>query len=254
MWVAVLDPQGPTALAGLSALEVAGFRFFGREAELIHVVVRRGARYHRFPGVTIHESRRFDPLDVQRRDWLPCLPPARSALDAAAWQPFPRYACAVLAAAVQQRLCTAAELAAALQTVGRIRHKQHLRLAVDDIAGGAEALSELDVADLCRRHCLAVPGRQSVRRDPAGRRRYLDCEWDLPDGRVVVLEVDGSHHVEVEHWEADMKRERAIVVSRRTVLRCTANEARNEQAALARDLRAAGVPSQLSGGGVARAT
>lgn len=254
MWVAVLDPVGPTALAGLSALEVEGFRFFGREAELIHVVVRRGARYHRFPGVTIHESRRFDPCDVQHRDWLPCLPPARSALDAAAWQPFPRYACGLLAAAVQQRLCTPAELSEQLRLVGRIRHKQHLRLAIDDITGGAEALSELDVADLCRRHALAAPARQKVRRDPAGRRRYLDCEWELEDGRVVVLEVDGSHHVEVGHWEADMKRERAIVVSRRTVLRCTANEARHEQAALARDLRAAGVPAHLSGGGVARAT
>ena len=93
-----------------------------------------------------------------------------------------------------------------------------------------------------------------MRRDPAGRRRYLDCEWELEDGRVVVLEVDGSHHVEVGHWEADMKRERAIVVSRRTVLRCTANEARHDQAALAADLRAAGVPAhELSGGGVARA-
>jgi hypothetical protein len=254
MWVAVLDPAGPTALAGLSALEVAGFRFFGRETELIHVLVRRGARYHRFAGVTIHESRRFEPSDVQHRDWLPCLPLARSALDAAAWQPFPRYARGLIAAAVQQRMCTAAELGEQLQFVGRIRHKQHLRLAIDDITGGAEALSELDVADLCRRHSLEPPARQRVRRDPAGRRRYLDCEWDLPDGRIVVLEVDGSHHVEVEHWEADMKRERSVVISRRTVLRCTANEARHEQGSVARDLRAVGVPSHLSGGGVARAT
>ena len=75
MWVAVLDPVGPTALAGLQRAGGRGVHASSvDEAELIHVVVRRGARYHRFPGVTIHESRRFDPRDVQHRDWLPCLP------------------------------------------------------------------------------------------------------------------------------------------------------------------------------------
>lgn len=254
MWVAVLDPVGLTSLAGMSALEVAGFRFFGRETERIHVVVRRGARYHRWPGVTIHESRRFEPQDVDRRLGIPCTEVARSALDAGAWQPHPRYACGVLAAVVQQRLCTAAELSDELRFVGRIRHKQPMRLALLDIAGGAEALSELDIGVLCRRHGLAEPIRQRVRRDPSGRRRYLDCEWDLPDGSIVVLEVDGSHHFEAGHWEADMKRERLVVISRRRVLRCTANEARHDQPALAADLRAAGVPTELSGGGVVRAT
>ena len=251
MWVAILDPVGLTALAGMSALEVAGFRFFGREVECIHVVVRRGARYHRMPGVTIHESRRFAPPDVVRLHAIPSTALPRSALDAAAWQPFPRYACGVLAAVVQQRLCTAHELSDELRYVGRIRHKQPMRLALLDIAGGAEALSELDVGVLCRRHALQEPVRQRVRRDENGRRRYLDCEWDLPDGSVVVLEVDGSHHFEVGHWEADMRRERQVVISRRRVLRCTANEARHDQWALAADLRAAGVPTDLSGGGVA---
>lgn len=242
MWVAVLDPTGLTALAGMSVLETAGFRFFGREIKQIHVVVVRGARYHRFPDVVVHESRRFGPHDVQHRASMPCTRVARSALDAAAWQPVPRYACALIAAVVQQRICTAVELSEQLRYVGRIRHKQHLRLALLDIAGGAEALSEIDIGSLCRRHGLAAPARQQVRRDPSGRRRYLDCEWALPDGRVIVLEVDGSHHFKVESWEADIKRERAIVLTRRTVLRATANEARNEQTTLARDLRAAGVP------------
>jgi len=254
MWVAVLDPVGLTALAGMTALETAGFRFFGREVERIHVVVRRGARYHRMPGVTIHESRRFEPQDVDRRRGIPSTEPARSALDAAAWQPHPRYACGVLAAVVQQRLCTATELSEQLRFVGRIRHKQPIRLALLDIAGGAEALSELDIGVLCRRHGLVEPVRQRVRRDPSGRRRYLDCEWDLPDGSVVVLEVDGSHHFEAAHWEADMKRERLVVISRRRVLRCTANEARHDQQAVAADLRAAGVPTELSGADVVRAT
>lgn len=72
--------------------------------------------------------------------------------------------------------------------------------------------------------------------------RYLDCEWILPDGSVVALEIDGAHHMEVEHWENDMKRERGVVISGRRVLRATANEARYEQSELAADLEAIGVP------------
>lgn len=247
MWIALLDNRGPVALAGFTALELSGFRYFGDEPELIHVVVRRGAEYHRFPGVKIHESRRFDAEDVVVSHGFPHLSFPRSVLDAAAWQPSRRYACGVPAAAVQQRICTPEDIEAEMPHVGRIRHKQALRLALLDIAGGAEALSELDVAALCRRFGLRSPDRQRVRRDRAGRKRYLDCEWDLGDGRVLVLEVDGSHHLDVEHWEADMKRERGIVAGGRTVLRASAHEVRYEQEEVAADLVAIGVPpSDLS--------
>lgn len=242
MRAAVLDPPAPVALAGFSALEVKGFRFFGQEPTLLHVVVSRGATYHRLPGVKVHESRRLSPLDIERHQGLPSLSVPRSAIDAAAWQPHQRYASAVLAAVVQQKLCTPRQLADELRFVGRVRHKQTMRLVIDDIAGGSEALSEIDLVGLCRRFGLTTPARQVVRRDRSGRKRYLDSEWDLGDGRVVVLEVDGSHHAEVQHWEADMKRERGIVLSGRHVLRATANEARNDQAALAADLLAIGVP------------
>ncbi|MBA3232639.1 MAG: DUF559 domain-containing protein [Propionibacteriales bacterium] len=117
-----------------------------------------------------------------------------------------------------------------------------MRLAIADIAGGAEALGEIDVATLCRRFGLRLPDRQVRRLDPSGRVRYLDCEWVLDDGSIVVLEVDGSHHHEVEHWEADMKRERKVVISRRWVLRTSNDEVRHEPAEVARDLIAMGVP------------
>jgi hypothetical protein len=242
MWVAVLDNRGPAALAGFSALEVRGFRYFGEEAGLIHVVVRRGSAYHRFPGVHVHESRRFRVTDVVATDGIPRLTAARSAVDAGAWQPSARYACGVLAAVVQQRICLPADLGEALRTVGRVRHKRAMRLAVADITGGAEALSEIDIATLCRRSGLQPPYRQRVRTDRQGRRRYLDCEWVLDDGRVVVLEVDGAHHLLVEHWEADIRRERDVVLSGRHVLRATANEARHDPDQLAADLAAIGVP------------
>ena len=149
----------------------------------------------------------------------------------------------MLAAVVQRRLTTAVRLEAELRTVGRVRHKAYMRLVLTDIAQGAHSLGERDLATLCRRFGLVPPTRQVIRRDSAGRRRYLDAEWLLPTGEIVVLEVDGSHHLDVANWQEDMKRERSVVVSRRWVLRATTLEIRLEAAAIAADLRALGVPS-----------
>lgn len=139
-------------------------------------------------------------------------------------------------------MCTTWQLDQTLAVVGRVRHKAYMRLAIRDIAEGAHALGEIDVANLCRRFRLRPPDRQKPRRDSTGRVRYLDCEWDLADGSIVVLEVDGSHHLKVEHWEADMKRERKVVISRRWVLRASNYEVRHEQAEVAKDLVAMGIP------------
>jgi hypothetical protein len=149
----------------------------------------------------------------------------------------------MVAAAVQQRLTTAARLDGAMRTVGRIRHKAYLRLAIADVAAGAESLGEIDLACLCRKFGLVAPTRQSGRRDTSGRWRYLDAEWVLPNGEVVVLEIDGRHHLDVAHWQADMKRERAVIITRRWVLRATVFELRLEAASVFSDLRAMGVPT-----------
>jgi len=242
MWIVTLDMTGCVALGGFTALETAGFRFFGTETELVHVILQRGAKTWRAPMVKVHESRRLSPLDLDPTSRLRRTRPARSALDAAAWQPFPRYACAVVAAVVQQKLCTPDQLEEEMRHVGRIRHKAHLRLVLSDIRGGAHALSELDLGALCLRFELREPDRQQVRRGKDGRRRYLDAEWRCEDGRLVVLEVDGAHHMSTESWEADMRRERQVVISGSIVLRATANEVRLTPSVVAADLMAAGVP------------
>jgi hypothetical protein len=244
MWLAVLDAGDDVALGSHTSLELAGFKGFSRECDEIHLIVQRGARATPLPGVHVHESRRLGADDIVHAQGLPRTETARSVLDAAAWQPWPRFACLMVAAAVQQRLTTAARLDAAMRKVGRIRHKAYLRLAIADVAMGAESLGEIDLAQLCRKLGLLPPTRQSRRQEASGRWRYLDAEWDLPNGEVVVLEIDGRHHLDVAHWQADMKRERAIVVTRRWVLRATAFEMRLEAPAVFSDLRAMGVPTR----------
>lgn len=242
MWIAVLDATQPAALASHTALEAAGFRGFADEAEGVHIVVERGAQYARLPGVEVHESRRFSADDIAVAPGPPRVGSARAAIDAGAWQRWPRFACAMMAATVQQGMCTPGELEAELEVCGAICHRRHMRLALLDVNDGAQSLGELDIGRMCRRYGLVPPDRQRLRKDSAGRTRYLDCEWTLPTGEIVVLEVDGQHHMTVEHWTADMKRERKIVIGRRWVLRATTVEVRLDAAELAADLAAMGVP------------
>lgn len=241
-----VGPKG--CLAENTALEVHGFRGLGTpDLEGVHVVHPRASTVQRLPWLHIHESRRLAPADIRVCTGLAVTSAARAAIDRAAWQPYPRFVYAVLAAVVQQRRTTPRGLSAELRRAGQVRHAHHLRLAIADIAAGAEALSEMDLGSLCRRHRLVPPARQQVRTDSRGKRRYLDAEWDLPDGSILVLEVDGSHHMEVEHWGRDMQRERRVILSSRRslVLRCTAAEARTDDQDLVRDLLEAGVPRLL---------
>ena len=246
MLIAVLDVGYPAALASHTSLELAGFDSFANEAEKIHLIIPHGARCHPFSGVQVHESRRVRPECHIEFDGLPCTDVARSAVDAAAWQPWSRFACALVAAVVQQRLCTADELDRAMQYVGRVRHKAHLREAIRDIRGGSQALSEIDLIRICRRFGIQEPDRQVKRFDTHGRLRYLDAEWKLGDGRRVVLEVDGAHHLDVQSWQADMRRERGLVVRGAQVLRATAIELRVEPALIVADLCSIGVPRVVS--------
>lgn len=249
MLMVVLDVGYPAALASHTSLELAGFKSFAREAEDIHLIIPHGARCYSFRGMRIHESRRVQPEFHVELAGLPCTDVARSAIDAAAWQPWSRFACAIVAAVVQQRLCTADDLERAMRQVGRVRHKAHLREAIRDIQGGSQALSEIDLVRICRRFSIQVPDRQVKRLDSSGRLRYLDAEWKLKDGRRVVLEIDGAHHLDVRSWQSDIRRERGIVVGGAQVLRATAIELRVEPAVVVADLCALGVPQAVSGSG-----
>jgi hypothetical protein len=98
---------------------------------------------------------------------------------------------------------------------------------------------------MCRRFSIRMPDRQCPRVDRGGKRRWTDCEWDLPNGTTLVLEVDGSFHIEATQYGADVKRARRITTPTRIVLRCTAYELRNEPQEVAIDLIGLGLPGRV---------
>ncbi|UMG91479.1 endonuclease domain-containing protein [Nocardioides sp. TF02-7] len=242
MWLGVLH-AGPPALVGdLTAAEVGGLRNWHRDD--VTVLVPRGTDLGRpVPGIGFVQTRRPLP-DLRRTDLrLPVCRLEPAVLHFAAYQDSRRTAEGVVAAVVQQRLTSPAALLAWLDRMQPLRWARILRAALVDIAGGAQSVAELDVRRMCRRFGLAAPARQTKRRDASGRVRFTDCEWRLRDGRVLVLEVDGGFHMEVEHWKDDIARQRALTSPDRVVVRCTARELRDQPDVVARDLRNLGVPA-----------
>ena len=152
--------------------------------------------------------------DVHPARLPPRTRPARSLLDTAAWSASGNGARAVLAAGVQQRLVRADQLAGALQRFPRLRRHALIAATLTDIAGGAQALPELDFSRLARRYGLPAPDRRQVmRRDQDGRRRWLDAYWDQAR---LVAEVDGLWHMDAMAWWDDMRRGNGLSSSTRT--------------------------------------
>jgi hypothetical protein len=239
LWRAVLH-AGPTALVGaLSAAELHGLRRWHREE--ITVIVDDELSFEPLDGVRFFRSRR--PLTAMRAPGL--LPVCRlepAILLFAGYERHRRTAHGAVVATVQQRLTTPGHLDEWLEWLRPLRRSRELRSLLVDIGGGVHSLAERDLRRACRTFGVAPPRSQTARRDRAGRRRYTDAEWDLPDGTVLVLEVEGAFHDDVIQSSADKSRQRKLTTARRIVVACTAFELRYEAASVMEDLIALGVP------------
>lgn len=240
MWLGVLHAGGPALVGGLTAGELVGLRNWHRD--MVTVLVPRNVDVAPVDGVRfVHTRRNLRRMRRTSSD-LPACKVEPALLLWAGYSAAHRAAQGVLAAAVQQRVTTPTDLT---YWVGRMRPLRRARLfrqVLADIEGGSQSLSEIDVLRMCRRARIARPRRQTKRRDSAGQIRWTDCEWTLPNGHLVVLEVDGAFHMDVEHWEDDLARQRRISSPDRTVVRCTSRELRDDSDQLGRDLIALGVP------------
>ena len=219
LWAAVKNAGWPAALAGRTAATESGL--IGWDAECVEIVVPKGSLVPPGLGISVkvHESRRFSETDIHIGRSVPQVRVERALVDAAVWSRSPRTACGVVAAGVQQRLTTPDRLLTELGAAGAVRHRRILERALIDIAGGAQAVSEMDFLRFCRQNGIPKPDLQMVRRDPKGRRRYLDATFKLPGRRTVRVEIDGALHLVVDTYWADMSRGNELVIGDERVLR-----------------------------------
>ena len=159
--IAVLWAGPGGALAGLTAASLDGLQGFtdrGPFAERpIHVLVPVSSPPRRTrPSLplVVHYSRLLSADDIHPLRRPPRTRMARSLVDAAAWMATDRGAQAVLAAGVQQRLVRIADLTAIVARNQRLPRRGMITDTLEDIAGGAHALSELDFTRLIRRYQL----------------------------------------------------------------------------------------------------
>ena len=199
---------GPEAvLAGLTAARLDGLAGFGDKVPFaegpIHILVPRGWKPRRTLSeshVVRHYSRLLGDEDIHPVRLPKRTRTARSIVDAAAWAPNDRLAVAIVAAGVQQRVTRVCDLQDAVRRQSRLRRRRLIVAALADIAGGAQALSELDfITKVVRAHRLPTPNAQVVTRDARGRRRYIDVIWEKSK---VVVEIDGAQHAEpMQRWD-----------------------------------------------------
>jgi hypothetical protein len=223
--VALLRAGPRSALAGLTAARLDGFKGFDDKAPFadrpIYLLVPYGYKRRTPPlglNVVTHYSQVLADADVHptrqpRRTRI-----ARSLVDAAAWMPTDRGAAAILAAGVQQGLARAADLRLVADRIETRRRRKLIIEALGDIAGGSQAISELDFIRLVvRPFGLPEPSRQLSRRDRHDRRRWIDAAWD--DCKLAV-EIDGAHHTEdpLQRWD-DMERDIDLMLDGYQILR-----------------------------------
>jgi very-short-patch-repair endonuclease len=232
-------------LAGLTAARLDGLTGFGDKASFaesaVHLLVPYGYR-RRTPPVRLrvitHYSRELTDADVHptrqpRRTRI-----ARSLVDAAAWMPTDRGAMAILAAGVQQRLVRVDDLRQVIARIETLRRRTLMTGILDDVMGGAQALSELDFTrQVVRAYRLPEPSRQVARRDSRGRRRWTDVMWD---DYKVAAEIDGAQHTEdpLQRWD-DMERDNDLNVDGYRTLRFPAWLVRQHPELVARQIRRA---------------
>lgn len=209
-WWAVWESGSGVVLDGVSALRATGLRSY--QDEVLHVTAPRGAHARVLPGVRLHSSRQVDRWPGSG---IPRVRVQTAVVRAAQWAVSDRQAALILAMTVQQRLVPPERILDRWQQVRRSRRRDFLDAVILDVCAGAQALSELDFARLCRERGLPEPSRQVVRSTPEGR-IYLDVWWE--ELRLGV-EVEGGHHTEGLNAVADALRQNEVVLQHGILLR-----------------------------------
>ncbi|WP_262283304.1 endonuclease domain-containing protein [Micromonospora sp. MA102] len=234
-WIAVLAAGSTALLGGLTAAQAGGLRGF--PDRVVHLLLPATRRRAPLPtGVRAHRTSHLPDRDVLPLGQPPRTTAARSIVDAAQWAFNDGQARTVVAAAFQQRLVGGDDLHEVIDRMPRLRRRHLILTTATDAAGGAHSLGELDLLGLVRRAGLPEPTRQQVRRDAAGRRRYLDAYFE--EWRVHV-EVDGGQHLDPAHAWADMRRQNDLWMEGGRVLRFPSWALRVDPEAVVTQLRAA---------------
>jgi len=223
----VLEAGPKAMLTGCSALIESGWTGNSADVDVLVPRTSRGLRRCRLPWLRLHY-----------REVLPCAsglparaPAATAIIDACSWARSAREALLIVTSSAQQGLCTPDRIQRELLLRARTPHRRWMNEALAALLDGAHSTNEADFLRECRRRGLPKPRMQTRRVDAQGGRRRTDAEFLLPDGRLVIVEIDGVGHLSTETWQADITRHNGLTISTGAlILRVTGWELRNDPA------------------------
>lgn len=197
LWAACLHGGPQAMLTGRAALVLHGWRQPHRKpfdvispAEVHREVRPSWLRVHRFrkaPCKAVGTPRRVN-------DHV-------AAAHAASWARSDREALFLVISALQERVIEAERLIRVVDSHPSIRRRQLITESAIEYSKGIQSVNEWDFADLCRRHGLPEPLRQTRQYDSQGRCHRVDVEFRSESGRTVLVEVEGLQHLDPENWD-----------------------------------------------------
>ena len=203
LWAAVLWAGPGAALSHHTAAELHGLT--RKPPQLVHVTVPADRRVRRVPGIVIHRSARIltarhpaqsPPRTRIEETVLDLTQLARTFDDAFGW----------VSAACGGRLTTPQRIGAAMSQRARVRFRDALELALDDITGGVHTILERRyLRDVERPHGLPSAERQ-IRVVRGNRSEYRDV---LYKKYLVAVETDGRLAHPAEARWGDVHRDNA---------------------------------------------
>ena len=225
-WVGVLHAGRGGAVAGLTALLADGFRGF--ETEVIHVVAehgqgRRGLKDNRIH-VVVRESTHLGPDQVLTLRRPPRQRQHRAAVDAASQAGTAGRCRALIAAVVQQRLVSPADLLQVVRLLPTLPRRALILETIGDVGGGAHSLPELEWSSSIRRAGLPTPTRQLKVRHPNGH-YYLDADFEE---WAVTVEINGVQHLDQLAQDADDERRFRLTAGGRLVVDIASHVVRHD--------------------------
>lgn len=212
LWIASLHHER-VGLTGAAALELEGMP--PARTGRIDLLGPRGSRQSPFPGCVLTTVP--DPVFAPGPGPLRT-PAALSVAYAMAHAASARQAVFHVVWPLQRRIVTIKQVRAAISRQPQSATMAAARRTLDLVDPGVQSMHEYDFARECRRRGLPAPVRQTPRRDGRGGRRYTDAEFHVR-GKVLVVEIDGSGHLDPDVWLDDQWRANEFTMQGNQVLR-----------------------------------
>lgn len=231
------------ALTGPTALELEGLRYAPNDSR-VHVLLPAQRKVTPRPVMLVTRTARMPA--VRSRDGLPVVAAYRAVVDAVRHSRHDRDAVALVAEAVQKRLCTLDMLADEVAAGPRVGSSR-VRRAVQALERGPASAPENDLACLLATSILLPPPTLNAPMEVDGHRVVTDACW--PQARLIV-EVDSvEHHGFGADAEWTSRRRSGLTAAGWTVLSVSPQRLRDDPSGVLREIEAAfvrGIARQAS--------